>query len=333
MITTKKRLYKEPFSLINNFGLEKNNFITRIDLEIKIEKLPMGQIWTQFFIYKLIKYISIEIDSYSIFQTNGLSILSKIDLFENKYKSNKFGYVYKKEDLIEISKNGFEFFVPLFLTNSIPLFTPQFIEFKLMLNNIDTNIEIFVIAQINKIENPNIKNIIMMNQFQKIEINPFLEKIKEKIKIDGIIDHLSFYVEGDLIVDNVQLIMNDCQLPSQSYDILNKIQPFYYLNSNIPERYLFMAFSGNGQNGLNIRKIDFFDINIKFKKNNGGNIYLIAQNKNFENYEKNLYRIVYEYNHFFDQNIVYNLIDSYDENENGNDFIDFRNNETISVEI
>jgi hypothetical protein len=270
-------------------GLNHNQHeLYDLNLRVHIDKLPDDVIWEPFFIYKLIKKITCEYGGNIIFQTNGLFIRSKIELGKQQLKKSFYGYIYDEQELEELSKKEFDFFVPLFFPQDMPLYSACFssptitIDFDTRLTNNKK-----VLAPIKIFLEPVYRNLFAITKFdKKITINDF-----RKIDIPNnkniftynfnnhLIEYLLFIVDGTSKIQRITIEANSIILGSYDYTELNSVIPYHYLGHTSPEEYMFISFMGNCHEGLNLSKVDF-TINFGLGENNGGHIYLLSEVKN-----------------------------------------------------
>ena len=339
LINTIKKIYKNPFNLNKKFG--HNNCITDLQLEININKVvsPANVLLTKNFIYKLIKYIEITTQGNIIFQINGIFIKSKIELFLNKSGKKQFKYLENDETLMDLSKNNTSFILPLFLKNTLPLdgYNDNFLEILLNDKIFELGIEmdIFVCASLKSIDNLTNEfiNKITLNSLQKINIESNKKVIKETIKFYGVLDYLCLYIDGDMEIDKIKLHANEYLLNEYSYNILNKLSPFIYLDDIIPSEFLFISFNLHGQGGFDASKIPTFDIEFQLKKNNGGVIYLMSESKNIEFYQGGIYGFKFSGSQLFDYDYNLDLIHYKTMTSNNNEYDDIEDYSLICVYI
>lgn len=297
----------------NNKPIHISNKIFHIKTlfcRIYIKKLPNGVIWNKFFTYDLIKNINICRDGISIFQTNGLFIKSKIDIFQNNYKTIKNGYIFKKKDLVFLSGKDFIFEIPLF-NSIIPLtyFSSVTIDMELnkeITNPTILNNDIKISFKPIYIDLPEKYSFGMtMNHLEKIIIQKDINKISYKVKTGGLIEYLLFVVDDNIKIESIEFCYFN-MVEKYSYSDLNIILPYYYLKHKIPGEYLFNSFIKNNQGGFNFNNIDDFIINFNFKKNNGGSIYLVSESKNIGIISNDFFNssfLQYSYDDVFEKNI------------------------------
>ncbi len=308
---------KEVFFDNSQIKIKNKDFdLHNIKLKIYTKELPENVIWVKFFIYKLLRLITIEVGGQLIFQTNGLFIKSKIEVFnENEnYKLIENGYISEESDLKRISKKENEFEIPLFLFDDIPL---KSIDREISIT-VETNEWItmpkmihipFKIAIVPIFGNGNllpnkIDRQVSINNMECIKIDDELKEITHVVRMGGLLNHLIIYINGSIVIETVQFFYNDI-VKCYSFDDLNKILPFYYLGKCLPKNFLFISFSKYQQGGINYDR--FYDIRIRFRflKNDGGNIYLMSEAVNFillrENYFGLRYSSAYRFDNIMEQ--------------------------------
>lgn len=260
------------------------NGFEEIYLKICVDKLENDQIWDEYFVYKMLKHIEITANSMLLFQTNGMIIKSMIDVFHNKYKQKYYGYVYEKNDLIEISKQPYIFYIPLFMDKIIPLhceYTSILMDIKLDTYFSDKT-TVYVVPKYVSETKKTFDDVIIKtatHQSKLIDVPENIMSITYDLKMDGLIDYLLFYVDNGIEVNTMELDILGVR-SKILYADLNILLPYYYLKNMLPSNYLFISFSQNDQCGLNLSRLASVKINFEFKKNNGGNIYLMTNSKN-----------------------------------------------------
>ncbi len=275
--------------LINNCAIKINDHqsdIMHIYLKISTEKLDDDVMFEEFFPYKILKNIEITTENNNvIFRTNGMIIKSIIDTQHKfNYQDLKYGYIYKEADLIKASQEPSEFIIPIFLKNTLYVsktINPVYLKVNLndyLLDKIKIYYQPLFIDAIQQAPSNNIIKT-AINQMEIIKINEYHDIITYNSQINGVIDHLLFYVDGKSKVSHIKIILNNLEA-EYSYKDLNALLPYYYFGRSLPKNYMFLSYSQNKQFGLALHKIDKCEIIIYLKKNDGGNIYIMSQNKN-----------------------------------------------------
>lgn len=290
-----ERLYYQNFNIAKEFGY--NKLISAISLKMEIDGLN-GQIWDHFYIYKLIKNVEISALGLVIFKTNGLIIKSKIDIFHPELQKPSFGYIHKKGDLEKYSREGGSFTIPLFITNS--LYTNSTPILNIEINDL-YSVKLFVKCEINPQPELNypVKQIIKQNQSQIFNFDKNDMVVKKKISLHGLVDYILFVCDPTMIIDKIDFVLHGIS-QTYPYHVLNQLQPYYHLNRILPKNYHLMVFNSHGQHGLNFSKISECNVTFHFKKNGGGNIYVIAESNNIEHYDGFAYSMIYSYNTHID---------------------------------
>ncbi|QKF94485.1 capsid protein [Fadolivirus algeromassiliense] len=283
--------------LYNNNPIDisnSQNDIKCIDLKMCFEKLGDNIIPEEFYPYKILNSIEIWANGQRLFATNGMIIKSLISSLYPKYQKKDYGYIYEKEELINAAKSYQEYIIPLFIVD-LPLGNYMKTSINIQFNDyFQDKFKVYVIPTytIKVPDNTIIKT--LENQMEILNLSQGMNKLKYKCNFHGIIKHLLFYIEGNKL-EEITLSINGITR-TYSYIELNEMLPFYYLGTKLPKNYMYISFYDNNQDGLNLDKIDNFEIEFKLKHNNEGNIYIITQNKNLFMYSNGMTAMKYEYN-------------------------------------
>ena len=127
-----------------------------------------------------------------------------------------------------------------------------------------------------------------------VHVDDGLMELEHKIRFDGNIKHLLFYVDDGIKVDSI--VTNICNIRKEFHrEDLNNVLPYYYLGKCLPKNYLFISYSKNDIGGLNLSRIDQFSVKFNFERNNGGNIYIMSERDNIllNDYGYIIYRFNY----------------------------------------
>jgi hypothetical protein len=272
-----------------------------IRLKVYTDVLQKNIVWSSFFIYKLMKSVKLLLNGVIVFQTNGLFIKSKIDVLESQYQKMFYGYVYDQEELMTLSKTKYEFEVPLFLFNNIPLTSA--------ITHLALDIELDKDITCPYLENPPIKvsvvpiyrtqlpptfmNFVTTNNLEHIPIPLDCDHLMYSIKNCGLVKYVIIHVIGESKIDEITFSYNGITGRNHKYIDLNQLSPYYYLGKGLPKEYMYLSFDENGQGGINYDRFDHVNITFKFQKNNGGDIYLLSENKNILRSQNAVYAFLY----------------------------------------
>lgn len=281
---------------INPFIIPKDgNFLDKIWLNFELDKLPTGYVWNDYFIFRYLKLIRIELDHLNFYETNGLFLKTQIDLQTPPEKMNLFTYCdTNDEDTLKyISNRPIKLFIPITLPFDLPLHKMMYnvklhIEFNEQITTpIMTNLPIKtnILCSYSLNEKPN--NVILQNNLELYHsYKPHCEKIKinkeygyhykHELKCLPRIRYLLFYIEGDIEIESMTISANDINC-TYNYTQMNVLFPFINLPNLPMGNELFVPFTNNDLDGLAVSKIDRFVIHINFSKNDGGNVYIISE--------------------------------------------------------
>lgn len=285
--------------LYNNLPIKinkDNSYIDLIYLIINTNELPENYMWDDFFAFKLLKNIKISMDDHIIFNTNGMIIKSKIDVFNQSYKKKEFGYIYDKQELNDASIKSNKYYIPLFLPTTLPN-TQSDILMRIDLNPYLLNkikISIFI-HEFCISSDDHFKSLIKIDQMEIIPIDKNVMNLDYNLKSDGVIEYFLFYIDNNIKVENISIVINDLFKNDYTYADLNALLPFYYLGYQLPKNYMFISFSNNDQDGLCLSRFNSVKLEIKFKKNEGGNIYVMSLNRNVLTLSNNIYKLEFDH--------------------------------------
>lgn len=239
-------------------------------------------------VYKLIEKVSIELHDQIIYNVNGLILKILMEL-------NR-----KPNDLHNHNLIQNKFILPLFLSYKIPI--GHIIGYPIL--KIKLNDKIINNSQINVNALVNYSDGVDMEENKVIKVNTYHEKRIEinendheyeytcEHEMDSQIEYFLFYIEGDIEIENVLLNMNSTFFKTYIYEEMNTLFPYLRnklcnFNSDFPNNLMMVSFMNYPDFGLDLRRLDSMKLKFKFRKNNGGNIYVITSNTNVAIYGQN----------------------------------------------
>ena len=283
----------------NQFTIPKNGkYLDSIWLNFEIDKLPQNYAWDEYFIFKYLRSITIKMDDLIFYKTNGLILKTHIDMSTRHPRNTLFKYsnTCDKNTLKYIVCQNMQLYVPIELPIRLPIqnITSDIklhIEFNEhitipMMSNLPIRVNvIFKYCDENdkmiKLSYPkNDPNLCYLPQpyCEKIIINEEFGNIhKHKFICNSYIKHLIIYIDGDIEIDSVKITLNHSMEKTYAYMQMNTIFP--YLNDvNTTDKILFIPFKNNDHfDGINLNRVDSTEIEFRFSKNNGGNMYILSE--------------------------------------------------------
>lgn len=264
----------------------RGKYLKDIYIKCEFDVLPKNYRWMDFFIFKYLKNIEIEINGHLWFNTNGLIIKTRIDTHEQKSVGMLAGINTEcPKELNELSKKHMCAYIPLHLPFKIPL--NEFPE-----NTIKLYTETNDYVTVPHMKNPPIKlsyilnydetdenekgtdpwhYIINLTKCKRIEISKeynYSHTFKYKFLSPDYIKYLLFYIDGDIKISNISVTFEDTSI-SYSYEHMNLFLPYQGLQRMPTERELYVPLTNiNGTAGQ-------YEITFTFSKNDGGNVYLL----------------------------------------------------------
>lgn len=323
--------YKNSFISLNDV-FEGNKGIENIWLKIYADKLPDNHYWEKFFAYNMLRNIEIYMgdgdgdgDGLKIFNTNGIIIKSKIDVFHKDYQTINNGYVYKNDDLINLSEKSSVYYIPLFLSNPIPNNLMD-VRLTIELNDYFSD-KIKIGVLVNEFSCNNWKNYkeYKIDQMEIIKLDNNYDNIYHKIQSNGFIEYLLFYIDEGNKIKDLQIKFNG-MIDNYTFDDLNLLLPYHYLGYQIPKNYMLLPLSNKNNSGCAFSKIELIEIKINLKKNVGGNIYIMSLDKNIIHVINGLVNLKFDNSLLFEK-YDWTCFNSYNNSYNNNDTYELINTE------
>jgi len=338
----------------NQFTIPKDGkYLDSIWLNFEIGKLSPNYAWDEYFIFKYLKSITIKIDDLIFYKTNRLILKTNIDMNIHHPQNTLFKYsnTCDKNKLDYIACQNMQLYVPIELPIRLPIQNiisdvKLHIEFNEhitipMMSHLPIKVNvIFKYCNENDENDENNKKMSHPKNNPNLHYlpQPYCEKIiingefgnihKHKFTCNSYIKHLIIYVDGDIEIDSVKITLNHSMEKTYAYMQMNTLFP--YLNGvNTTDKILFIPFMNNNHfDGINLNRVDRTEIDFRFSKNNGGNVYIMSEITNVITNLNTYPSLLFTTNIKMDEwSRLDNIMYQYDEN-----FIDIPD-EDIKIEI